>query len=187
MEKKNSVFIATSLDGYIADSKGGIDFLDTYPDINTIDTGYTSFTSNIDAFVFGRTTYETVLGFDIEWPYTKPVFVISNSLEIIPENLVGKVHLLNGPIKQILDKIHQQGHFRLYIDGGKLIQSFLAEDLIDEMVITVIPILLGGGSSLFGSLETELKFECIKTTLYLDSIVQNHFRRKRPIIKTPSS
>lgn len=180
MQKKNSVFIATSLDGYIADKNGGIDFLDSNPEINTIDTGYESFTSNIDAFVFGRTTFETVCNFDIEWPYQKPVFVISKTLTEIPNKCIDKkVKLLNASLTSILNEIHRQGFFRLYIDGGKLIQSFLAEDLIDEMIITVIPILLGSGSPLFGSLDSILKFDCVKTTLYLDSIVQNHFVRKR--------
>lgn len=179
MEKSNKVFIATSLDGYIADSEGKIDFLDTFPEINQIDSGYFSFTADIDAMVMGRVTFETVCGFGIDWPYQKPVFVLSNSLKEIPEKYLGKAELVKGNLTEILAYIHGKGLGRLYIDGGKTIQSFLQEDLIDEMVVTVIPVLLGGGFPLFGKVHQELVFECKKTTLFVDKIVQNHFVRKR--------
>ncbi|TDQ15130.1 dihydrofolate reductase [Algoriphagus boseongensis] len=179
MQTSNCVFIATSLDGYIADSEGKIDFLDTFPEINQIDSGYYSFTAGIDALVMGRTTFETVCGFDIDWPYQKPVFVLSNTLNEIPEKYQGKAELVKGNLREVLAYIHGKGLGRLYIDGGKTIQSFLQEDLIDEMVVTVIPVLLGGGFPLFGKLNQKLIFECKKTTLFVDKIVQNHFLRKR--------
>lgn len=179
MNKKNRVFIATSLDGFIADKNGGIAWLDTIPEINTIDTGYAAFTSDIDALVMGRVTFETVCGFDMDWPYTKPVFVVSNSLTEIPEKFQAHAQLVKGSIPEILDQIHQQNCFRLYIDGGGLIQSFLKEDWIDEMVITVIPVLLGGGHPLFADLDKPLEFECVETKHFLGKIAQNHFKRKR--------
>jgi len=179
MQKKNSVFIATSLDGFIADKNGGIDWLDTFPEINNIDTGYATFTSEIDALVMGRTTFETVLAFGIEWPYKKPVFVASTSLREIPIELKDKVHLVKGKPSEILQLIHQAGFYRLYIDGGKLIQSFLKEDLIDQMIITVIPVLLGSGYPLFGDLPDKLNFECVETKHYLNKIAQNHYLRIR--------
>ena len=77
--------------------------------------------------------------------------------------------------KEILDKIHGKGYHQLYIDGGKTIQSFLKEDLIDEITITIIPYLLGGGIPLFAELPNRLAFECIDTKIYLDKVVQNHF------------
>jgi dihydrofolate reductase len=179
MEKRNSVFIATSLDGFIADKNGGIDWLDSTPIPDNIDMGYGKFTSQIDALVMGRTTFETVCGFDIDWPYQKPVFVLSNNLDEIPENYKGKAHLVKGELTRILEQIYQQGFSRLYIDGGKTIQSFLKEDLIDDMVITTIPILLGGGTPLFSELTKELEFECTGSKVYLNKIVQNHFKRIR--------
>lgn len=179
MEKKNSVFIATSLDGFIADKNGGIDWLDTIPEINTVDSGYAEFTSKIDAMVMGRATFETVCSFDIDWPYEKPVFVASKKLDRIPEAYVGKAFLLKGTLAEMLEQIHGQGYQRLYIDGGGLIQSFLREDLIDEMVITVIPVLLDLGIPLFAEVPEMLRFECKKSVLYVDAIVQNHFVRKR--------
>jgi len=179
MSKRNSVFIATSLDGYIADKNGGLDWLQTIPNPENIDMGYEEFISKIDALVMGRTTFETVCGFDINWPYQKPVFVLSNTLNEIPEKFKDKAHLVKGSLTEILEQILKKGFYRLYIDGGVTIQSFLMEDLIDEMTITIIPILLGSGFPLFSDLPKELDFECTESKVYLNKIVQNHFRRIR--------
>ncbi len=179
MDKENKVFIAISLDGYIADQNGEIDWLHSIPNPDKVDMGYGEFTSQIDALIMGRITFETVCGFDIDWPYNKPVFVLSRSMTEIPEKFRGKAQLVKGTLTEILELIHQKGCYRLYIDGGKVIQSFLKEDLIDQMIITIIPILLGGGIPLFSDLSRKLFFECFETKIYLSSVVQNHFRRKR--------
>ena len=179
MNKKNSVFIATSLDGYIADKNDGIDWLNSVPNPDNDDMGYLEFSNRIDALVMGRKTFETVLGFDVDWPYDKPVFVLSNKLKEIPESHKDKAYLVRGTLMQILEQIHQKGHKRLYIDGGTTIRNFLKADLIDEMVLTTIPILLGGGSPLFSKLPNELKFELVETKVFLNQIVQNHYKRKR--------
>jgi len=179
MKKTNRVFIATSIDGFIADKNGGIEWLDTIPEINQIDSGYVGFVENIDAFLFGRATYEKVLSFGIEWPYQKPVFVLSTTLKSVPNELEGKVFLINGFIEGVLSEIHKKGFTNLYIDGGKVIQNFLNEDLIDEMVITIIPILLGEGIPLFSKLQKPIAFECVESTLYLGKIAQMRYVRKR--------
>lgn len=179
MKKKNSVFIATSMDGYIADKSGGIEWLNAIPNPNSIDMGYSEFTSNVDAIVMGRTTFETICNFDIDWPYSMPVFVLSNTLTKVPKEYQGKVQLVKGVLSEVLQHINHQGYHRLYIDGGKTVQNFLKEDLIDEMIITIIPILLGGGSPLFSVHPKTMNFECIKTKLYLNKVVQNHYKRCR--------
>ena len=179
MEKRNRVFIATSLDGYIADKNGGIDWLHAIPNPDNIDMGYAEFTSQIDALVMGRATFETICAFDMDWPYDKPVFVLSKTLKEIPEDYKDKAILTKGTLTEVLDQIHQRGFHSLYIDGGKTIQSFLDEDLIDEMIITIIPILLGGGIPLFSKLSAELEFACKESQVYLDKIVQNRFTRVR--------
>lgn len=179
MNKKNSVFIATSIDGFIADKNGGIDWLYTIPNPDNNDMGYIEFINTIDALVMGRTTFQTVCGFDIDWPYKKPVFVLSNTLNEIPETYKGKAFLEKGSLHDILNRIHEKGYYRLYIDGGSTIQNFLKEDLIDEMIISIIPILLGGGSPLFSEIQNELKFELIGTKTYLNQITQNHYKRKK--------
>jgi dihydrofolate reductase len=179
MTKKNSVFIATSIDGYIADKNGGIDWLHSIPNPDNDDMGYAEFTNNIDALVMGRTTFETVCGFDIDWPYDKPVFVLSNTLNEIPQSYVGKAFLIKGTLTEIMEQINKKGYNRLYIDGGTTIRNFLKADLIDEMIITTIPILLGGGSALFSKLPNKLKFELITTKTYLNQITQSHYKRKK--------
>ncbi|MEX0289057.1 MAG: dihydrofolate reductase family protein [Flavobacteriaceae bacterium] len=179
MTKKNKVFIATSLDGYIAEKDGGIDWLHAIPNPENLDMGYVEFTSGIDALVMGRTTFETVCSFGIDWPYTKPVFVLSNSLTKVADAYKDKVELVKGDLKEVVAEIHQKGFPRLYIDGGKTIQSFLKEDLIDEMIITIIPTLLGGGIPLFNGLLKPLDFKCVSTKIFLGEVVQNHFIRKK--------
>lgn len=179
MEKKNKVFIATSLDGFIADKNGEIDWLHSIPNPEGSDMGYGEFFSQIDALVMGRTTFETVCAFDMDWPYDKPVFVLSNTLKNVPAAYEGKAEIVNGTLIEILNKIYSKNCFQLYIDGGRTIQSFLQENLIDEMTITIIPYLLGGGIPLFTDLPKRLTFECVDTKIYLEKVVQNYFVRKR--------
>ena len=142
----NVVFIGVSLDGYIADRDGGLDFLQSVPNPEDDECGFPEFMDSVDALLMGRKTYETVLGFGGNWPYSKPVFVLSNSLKSLPEHLNDKVELISGPVKKVVEQLNSRGFERLYIDGGMLIQSFLREDMIDELVISQIPMLLGGGS-----------------------------------------
>lgn len=178
MNQKNKVFIATSLDGYIADRNGEIAWLLSLPNPDNDDMGYKEFISSVDALVMGRNTFEVVCGFD-EWYYQKHVFVLSSSMTEIPEKFTDKASLVKGSLKDVLKEIHGKGFHNLYIDGGKTIQSFLKEDLIDEMIITLIPYLLGGGIPLFGDLPEIMKFECTDTKIFLNSVVQNRFVRKR--------
>ena len=150
MNSTNKVYIATSIDGYIADKNGGIEWLDQIPNPDNDDMGFNDYMASIDALIMGRTTYETVLGFDIPWPYKKPVFVLSNSLKEVPEDLKDKVEIVNGNLKKVLnEKFMRKGFRHLYIDGGRTIQSFLEEDLIDEMTISVIPLCAGRRNSSF--------------------------------------
>lgn len=181
MKKENKVYIATSLDGYIADQNGGLDWLHSIPNPENSDMGYADLTASIDALVMGRVTFETVCSFDIDWPYQKPVFVWSRTLKEVPVSLKDKVYLVKGTVGEILEQIHQKGFYKLYIDGGKTIQSFLKEDLVDRMTITIIPKLLGGGFPLFAELPSILDFECIDTQLFSNQVVQNTFVRKHAI------
>lgn len=179
MDKKNIVFIGKSLDGFIAGKNGELDWLEMIPNPENVEMGFTSLIQEIDAVVMGKTTFEVVCGFGGEWPYSKHVFVLSNSLQEVPEKLRNKVTLLKGSPREVLDNIHEKGYFKLYIDGGRTIQAFLKEDLIDELRITTIPILLGGGFPLFGELPEPLEFEHIESNVFLEQLVQNCYRRKR--------
>jgi dihydrofolate reductase len=179
VKSQNKVFIARSLDGYIADKNGGLDWLNATPNPDHLDMGYENFIKGVDAIVMGRTTFEMVCSFDIKWPYKIPVFVLSNSMKSLPEGFEDRAEIVNGPLSEILEQIHKKGYNQLYIDGGVTVQNFLKEDLIDELIITTIPILLGGGFPLFGELPREMEFEHVESHQYLDALVQDSYRRKR--------
>ncbi|MGF1756338.1 dihydrofolate reductase, partial [Vibrio makurazakiensis] len=119
----NSVFIATSLDGYIADKNGGVDWLHAIPNPDGDDMGYVEHFERIDAMVMGRNTLDMVLSFGVDWPYTKPVFVLSNTMTTVPSGYEDKVFLVKGELRDVLKSIHDQGYQKLYIDGGVTIQN----------------------------------------------------------------
>lgn len=172
------VFIATSLDGYIADKDGGLDWLHAIPNPDSIDMGFHSFMDSVDALLMGRSTFEMVLSFGVEWPYSKPVYILSSTLESIPASLEGKAFLAGKSIEEALVTMKNKGIQQVYVDGGKTIQSALNEGLVTEMVITTIPVLLGGGVPLFGPLPVHQQFTCIRSEIFLNSIVQNTYQRK---------
>lgn len=174
----NFVFIAASLDGFIATAAGGIDWLVDFPNPDKNDYGFVEFTQKIDALVMGRNTYEKVLTLK-EWPYPIPAFLLSHSNPVVPEALKGKVTIIKGEPKKVVEELNSRGYENLYIDGGKVIQSFLREDLIDELTITMVPILLGDGIPLFGKLPQPLYFRLVKTESYPSSLVKCHFVRDR--------
>lgn len=169
----NMVYIATSLDGFIARPDGDISWLENIPNAQNSDFGYGEFINKIDGVMLGRNTFEVVLGFE-SWPYTQPVFVLSNTLDKIPLEFKDNVEIINGNLKSILKSLDEKGIHNLYIDGGKTIQSFLKEDLIDEMIITTVPILLGSRIPLFGDIKRDLKFKCEKVE-YISKFVVKHY------------
>lgn len=172
----NCVYIATSIDGYIATSDGSIDWLHEPPNPSNSDYGYSEFVKNIDALIMGRNSFDKVITFD-EWPYKEKIFVLSSTLTEIPPELSGKVEFISGSPKEALSIAHSQGFNDFYIDGGLVVQSFLAEDLIDELIITRIPILLGGGIPLFGDLVEPLRFTHKNTEVYDNALVKSHYTR----------
>jgi len=173
----NIVFIATSLDGYIADKNNEVNWLHAIDNPDNLDMGYAKHIESIDALVMGRNTLELVLTLDCEWPYSKPVFVLSNTLTAVPKGYEDKISLVNGDLKALTEELKSKGYANLYIDGGVTIQNFLKEDLIDEMIITTIPVLLGGGIPLFAQLEDTLEFRCTFSEVFSNGISQNRFKR----------
>lgn len=174
---KNIVFVAKSLDGFIAGKNGELDWLETVENPDGNDMGFVALMEEVDALVMGRNTFETVVGFGGDWPYAKHVFVLSRSLQHIPTAYQDKVSLIQGDLLQVLDEIHQKGYHNLYIDGGKTVQEFLKKDLIDELRISTIPILLGDGIPLFSTLPLPMKWNHIKTEVFLNQIVQSQYTR----------
>lgn len=174
---RTTVYVGTSLDGFIARKDGDIDWLVKYQNREVHDS-YNEFISRIDAMVIGRGTFEKVIGFP-EWPYEKKVFVLSNSLKQIPDTLNEKATLLSMKPPALLNYLSDKGFSNIYIDGGKVIQSFLNEDLIDELIITRVPELIGTGIPLFGYLDNDLQFEHVRTNVYSDGLVKSQYVRKR--------
>ncbi|MDC7219401.1 MAG: dihydrofolate reductase family protein [Spirochaetales bacterium] len=174
----NYVYIGVSLDGYIADRNNGLDWLNTVPNPHNEDLGFAAFMERVDALVMGRNTFETVVGFGGEWPYSKPVFVCSRTLKDIPVQLKDKVFLIQGSPKEIMGSLNRKGYENLYIDGGRTIQGFLKADLIDELILSTIPVLLGGGTSLFGDLPEHQVYELISSEVLLNQIVSSRYVRR---------
>ena len=170
------VFIAISLDGYIARRDGAIDWLpglDSDPGENY---GYDAFISSIDGIVMGRSTYEKVLGFE-EWPYTKPVVVLSGSMDnsSLKDELKSEVEFSSQSPRDVMRSLAERGWRHVYVDGGRVIQSFLREGLIADMVITRVPVLLGEGLPLFGPVESDVKLTHAETRAYPSGLVQSKY------------
>lgn len=175
----NIVYIGTSLDGYISAPDGGLDWLSYVPIPEGDDLGFSEFMDRIDAVVMGRKTFETLLGFGVGWHYPKPGIILSSTLKSAPEEFADHIQFASGTPSEIVQLAKKQGFENLYIDGGTTIQRFLREDLIDELIITEIPLLLGGGDRLFGELDQRLGFELVDTKVLLNQLVRRHYQRKR--------
>ena len=145
-----SVFIASSLDGCIARSDGRIDWL-SVASAEGEDYGYKVFFDSVDVLVLGRKTYDTVLGFGA-WPYHgKRCIVLTHRA---PTSLHGEEFFAGDPAI-LMDRLGLDGVGRVYVDGGEVIAQFLKAGLIDDLTVSVIPILLGGGRPLFRGGEPE--------------------------------
>ena len=173
------VFIATSLDGFIARKDHAIDWLENQG-TTTEEHGYTQFIDSVDGIIFGRKTYEVVLNLtsDDDWPYPKPVIVLSRTLtnSDIPLHLADKVTITDQTPSDLLATLNQKGWNRAYVDGGITIQSFLNEGLIQDITISTIPILIGQGIPLFGNTPKDIHLELISTRQYPSGLTQSHYR-----------
>jgi dihydrofolate reductase len=130
--------------------------------------------------LMGRNSMEMVMGFIAtgvaEWPYEgKRVVVLSNTLKQAPAQLADKVELYSGSLTELAQRLEHEGCKRLYIDGGKTIQSFLHEGLITDLTITTIPVLLGEGLPLFGNTGRDIKLKHVKTEAYASGFVQSSY------------
>ncbi len=174
---KTYVYVGTSLDGFIAKRDGSLDWLTPFQN-REVAARYEKFISTIDAHVIGRGTYETVLSFPA-WGYTRPVIVLSTTLKTVTDTLKKRVTVLDATPKEALTYLAGRGFSNVYVDGGKVIQSFLKDDLIDEMIVTRVPVLLGDGIPLFGTSGKERLFEHKETTVLTNGLVTSRYHRKR--------
>lgn len=173
---KASVYIATTLDGFIARENGDLDWLPGSDgtidaDLENEDFGFNAFMDAIDTLVMGRNTYEMVASSG-HWPYTnKRVIVMSSSLT----EVANSAELKSCPPDVLYNELQESGAKHLYIDGGKTIQGFIKAGLIDEITITKIPVLIGAGISLFGPLGKDCHLNHIETKSYKNGFVQSKY------------
>ncbi len=166
-----SVFIGTSVDGFIARKDGRFDFLPESPE----EHGYEAFFASVDALVIGRGTFETVLAFPT-WPYVdKRVVVLSSRPLDLSKVRDGVVEQMSGDPREIVAKLEAQGVKHAYIDGGVTIQRFLRAGLIQRLIITRVPVLIGSGRPLFGALDADVKLRHVATRSYASGLVQSEY------------
>jgi dihydrofolate reductase len=174
---KASVFCGTSVDGFIARRDGALDFLDAG---GTDPHGYDEFMETVDTVVMGRGTFEVVLSFDA-WPFTKPVVVLSSrpldlSLAIARG---GAVEQMSGEPAEIVARLAERGAESLYVDGGVTIQRFLRAGFVDRLVVSRVPVLIGDGIPLFGSLPHDVLLTHVATRSYPGGLVQTEYAIRR--------
>jgi len=168
-----SVFIGTSVDGFIARPNGDLDFL---PEGGGEPHGYNEFIASVDAIVIGRNTFEKVLTFD-GWPYaSKRVVVLSSRPVDLSLAIGGVVEQMAGPPVDIVSRLAASGAKHLYVDGGITIQRFLAAGLIQGLIITRVPVLIGDGIPLFGILPRDVRLRHVMTRHYPSGLVQSEYQ-----------
>ena len=168
---KSSVFVGTSLDGFIARANGDFDFL--FPSGNE-PHGYEEFIATVDAIVMGSNTFEVVRRMT-PWPYaTKSVFVLSSRrLAATPQGIT--VERLSGTPSEVTEALSARGLHHIYVDGGITIQRFLDAGLVDRLVITRVPVIIGTGIPLFGPTRRDIALEHIATRTFITGLVQSEY------------
>lgn len=169
-----SVFCGTSVDGFIARKDGALDFL---PADGGEAHGYDEFVATVDTIVMGRKTFETVMGF-AQWPYgMKRVVVLSGrTLDLEPARARGGVvEQMSGSPAEIVSRLAAIGARHLYVDGGITIQGFLRAGLVQRLVVTRVPVLIGEGIPLFGSLPHDVRLRHVTTRAFPSGLVQSEY------------
>ncbi len=170
------VFIATSLDGFIARLDGNIDWL-LKCDHSHEDHGYAEFIADKDCIVMGRGSYEKALTFE-KWPYDRPVLVLSKKLAgtPVPKELEGKLNFSSLTPTDTMKALASKEIRRVYVDGGQIVQSFLRDGLVKDMVITTVPVLIGAGRPLFGALTSDIHLALVSNRSFPSGLVQTTYR-----------
>jgi dihydrofolate reductase len=168
-----SVFCGVSVDGFLARTNHALDFLDAG---GAEPHGYEEFFSSVDVLVIGRKTFEVVLAFD-KWPYgKKPVVVLSRRPLDFSTIKDGVVEQMAGGPSEIVTQLKARGFKHAYIDGGITIQRFLNAGLIDRLVVTRVPVLIGDGIPLFGPVSRDIILHHVATRTYPGGLVQSEYK-----------
>lgn len=172
-----SVYIATSIDGYIAKKDDGLDWLETFSpplDNPNEDYGFKKFLNQVDALVMGKNTYTIASSANV-WPYQgKRVIVLSSSLPTVCD----KAEIYCGDIQNLTKKLYSEGIKHIYVDGGKTISQFLNAGLIDELIISIIPIILGSGIPLFNHILNESWCHLASSQAFSNGLVQLRYESR---------
>ncbi|HYD39238.1 MAG TPA: dihydrofolate reductase family protein [Anaeromyxobacter sp.] len=167
------VFIAASLDGFIARQDGDIAWLTEHDDPGGEDYGFKTFMDSVDALVMGRATFDKVLSMGGDWPYGAKRVIVLSTRELGQKP--PQVERMSGPPREIVARLADRGAKRLYVDGGKTIQTFLREGLVERITITHVPILLGRGIPLFGALPHDVRLRHESTRAFPNGLVQSTY------------
>lgn len=177
---KVTVFVGVSVDGFIARRNGDLDFL---PPDGGEPHGFNEFYASVDAVVIGRGTFEKVLSFG-GWFYGKKRVVVLSSRPLDVTSVKGKVEQMAGEPGEILQRLEASGVRHVYVDGGITLQRFLASGLVDRLVITRVPVLIGEGIPLFGPLPHDVQLRHVATRDYPSGLVQTEYevmRKTKPL------
>lgn len=177
-----TVYCGVSVDGFIARPDGSVDFLDGFEpaliDGEPTDMGFGALLESVDALIMGRNTFDMVIDSGFDWPYGEtPVFVLTHR----PLDIAAKLKELVEPVElepaELLGVLSSRFVEHVYVDGGQTVQDFLREGLVDDIVVTTVPILIGEGIPLFGQLKADVRLELVETTTFSNGFVQHHYRR----------
>ncbi|HEX5000524.1 MAG TPA: dihydrofolate reductase family protein, partial [Terriglobia bacterium] len=169
-----AVFIATSVDGFIARPDGGLDWLPEGGGFEGEDYGYDAFIKSIDAIIMGRHSFEKVCEFP-EWPYRKPVIVLTSRSRLKAPHPEVEIETMRGAPGEILSTLEKQGIRSVYVDGGKTIQQFLDAGVVNRLIVTRIPVLIGQGIPLFGPLTHDIVLEHVVTRSWPSGLTQSEY------------
>ena len=169
---KASVFIGMSVDGFIARANGAYDFL---PADGGEPHGYVEFMDTVDAIVMGRKTFETVMAFP-SWPYAKPVVVLTSKPDKLTPPTGVDCEIINATPHEVVGRLSDRGVTHIYVDGGVTVQRFLNAGLIQRMIITRVPVLVGEGIPLFGPVSNDITLEHVATRTYRSGLVQSEYQ-----------
>lgn len=176
-----SVFCGVSIDGFISRANGALDFLEGDGTAEMGDHGYETFVAGVDAIVMGRKTFEVVMSFG-QWPYTKKVIVLSSAkVDLAAAHARGAdVESMNASPEQVVAQLAARNINHLYIDGGTTVQRFLRAGLIDRLIITRVPVLIGQGIALFGALDRDIPLKLLASRSFPGGLVQSEYVRRSP-------
>lgn len=172
MRPRVTVYIATSLDQYIARPDGSLDWLESVQ-VEGEDYGYAAFMAAVDCLVMGRSTWNVVAGFE-PWPYAGKRLVVLTHRPLEASH-AEETHA--GPLGPLLDRLGASGVRHVYLDGGQTITAGLREGVVDEMILSVLPCLLGAGIPLFGDGMPQTGWTLVETRGYPSGLVQTRYAR----------